>query len=405
MPNSVLIVTAFYPPEARSASDIMKELAVGLNNRGFNVTVITPYPRYNLPKTKKNVHYNSVTFEENVKVIRLKTLPHHKVNFIIRGISQLLMPFLFISKLLRCKIGKIDTVIVYSPPLPLAIVGIFVKYWYKGRFFFNVQDIFPQNAIDLGILKNKFAIKLFKYIEKCSYRHADVISVHSKSNANFINYKKKNNEDKIVVLHNWIDLKPFSNITTDNFFRKEIGFKNELVFLFAGVLGPSQGLDFLLDIANALRQNTDVCFLLAGDGMEKARLQDETKKRGLQNIVFMDYVSKEEYPKLISSVDVGLVCLSAKNKTPVVPGKILGYMAASKPVLAFLQRESDAHEVIKNAKCGYSSFSDDLNGSIAICKKMIEERTKLKDMGSNGQSFVNNNYELNKCLDLMIEHF
>jgi glycosyltransferase involved in cell wall biosynthesis len=234
---------------------------------------------------------------------------------------------------------------------------------------------------------------------------ADIIFVHSESNFDFLRKKNRSCENKLMVLHNWIDLRPFISISSSIDYRKEYDLDDKLIILFAGVLGPSQGLDFLIKVAEALREEKSVCFLMVGDGMEKKHLIFEANKKGLTNIKFKGFVSKEEYPKLLNNIDVGLVCLSCRNTTPVVPGKILGYMAASKPVLAFLNKESDAHEIVRSANCGYSAYSDDLNMAIQACRKMIDNRVKLGELGKNGLKYVSQHFEREKGINMLVEKF
>ncbi len=174
---NILLVTDSYPPEIRSASHLMLELAQELNSRGHQVTVITTWPEYNLDRDEDKKSFNEIEIEEGITVIRVKTLPHHNVNYIVRGLSQLIMPLQFLLKLWRHKI-KPEAVVVYSPPLPLALVGSWLQR--KGvRYLLNVQDLFPQNAIDLGILTSPMQIKFFKALERFAYRTADIVTVHS----------------------------------------------------------------------------------------------------------------------------------------------------------------------------------------------------------------------------------
>jgi glycosyltransferase involved in cell wall biosynthesis len=161
---NILLVTDSYPPEIRSASHLMLELAQELSARGHQITVITTWPEYNLDQSTVLLNFKEAELEDGIRVIRVKTLPHHNVNYIVRGLAQLLMPWQFLRKLRRYQI-KADAVVVYSPPLPLALVGSALKR--QGtRYLLNVQDLFPQNAIDLGILRNPLQIKLFKALEK-----------------------------------------------------------------------------------------------------------------------------------------------------------------------------------------------------------------------------------------------
>ena len=396
---NILLITDSYPPEIRSASHLMQELAEELVKRGHEITVVTSYPQYNLTQDFRDKVFEEFTVENNVNVIRIKTLPLHKVNYFIRGISQLALPYIFFLKIKQYIKNKIDVVIVYSPPLPLAITGLKVKKRYCARFILNVQDIFPQNAIDLGILKNSLLISFFERMERKIYDGADKITAHSENNMRFLIEKKQLDSDNVSILHNWIDITPYMNEKRTGFFRKEYGLDDKFIFLFAGVIGPSQGLDLIINAARKVREFENIVFLLVGDGTEKNNLIEMAESFSLTNVLFKPFVSKEEYPKLVKDADAGIVCLSNKNKTPVVPGKILGYMAASIPVVAFLNKESDGHIIIEDAKCGYSSASDDYKKAAEIITKIYRERGTLRTYGENGFKYVSSHFAKNICID------
>lgn len=400
----VLLITDSYPPEVRSASHLMEELAEGLKERGFDVTVVTTYPQYNLTEEKKNIDYPEFTTENGIKVIRVKTLPHHKVNFIIRGISQISMPYIFQNKIKKY-INKVDTIVVYSPPLPLALLGVKLKKVFNAKCLLNVQDIFPQNAIDLGVLRNPLLIRFFKNMESNAYMNADLIFVHSEGNLEFL---KRNHPDiakKLIVLHNWINTKEFDGVSRTNKYRKLYNLMDKFIILFAGVMGPSQGLDFIIELAHKVRDLKDVVFLFVGDGMEKPKLEDLAREKKLNNVIFKSFVSKDEYPYLVKDCDVGLVSLSNKNRTPVVPGKILGYMAAKLPVIAFLNQESDGHNIIKKANCGFSCIHGDIQKAEEIVRKIHRNKNDLIRYGENGYNYLVNNFDREICIQKLIENF
>jgi len=123
------------------------------------------------------------------------------------------------------------------------------------------------------------------------------------------------------------------------------------------------------------------------------------RQEKLENVIFHPFVSKGEYAQLLSEIDVGLVCLTSKNKTPVVPGKILGYMAAKIPVLAFLNRESDGHEIIREARCGYSAVSNNSQKAAEMILKIYSERHNLREMGLNGYRYAAANFSKKACVD------
>ncbi len=405
---NILIVADIYPPEISSAAHLMKELAEGLKKRGHNVWVITTYPKYYLPKELEGQKFELFSEEAGIKVIRVKTSPLKKVNFIIRGVSQLILPFLFFLKIKKYIHEKLDVVIVYSPPLPLALVGGMIKRYYGAKFILNIQDIFPQNAIDLGVLKgrkHKPAVWLFEWIEKKVYKKADKITFHSEGGRRFLVEKKGVPEEKIITLHNWIDLKPFKNLTQNISFRKKYGLEGKFIILFGGIIGPAQGMEFMVEVARKFADLKDLVFLLVGDGSEKPKIEELINKYSLSNIIIKPFISKEEYPYLVKDSDVGLVCLSGKNKTSFVPGKILGYMAAGKPIIAFLNKESDGFAVLNEAGCGYAANSDNLEEAEKITRKIYAEKDRLKEMGESGLKYASENLAVDVILNKLEKLF
>ncbi|MEK7635665.1 MAG: glycosyltransferase family 4 protein [Patescibacteria group bacterium] len=398
--KNILIVADVYPPEVSSAAHLMQELAEGLKKHGHNIWVATSYPKHYLPREFQGKVFDEFREENGVKIIRIKTLPLHKVNFIIRGISQLILPHLFFWKIKQYT-DSLDGVIIYSPPLPLSLIGGMIKKKYGAKFILNLQDIFPQNAIDLGVLKGwkyKPAIWLFEWIEKKVYKTADKITFHSEGGRQFLIEKKGVPAEKIITLPNWIDFAFYQNLTKDISFRREWRLERKFIILFAGIMGPAQGMEFIIEVAKEISDIKDIVFLLVGDGMEKGKIEKLIKEYNLKNIIIKPFVSKEEYPYLAKDADVGVVCLSRNNKTPFVPGKFLGYMAAAKPVLAFLNKESDGFALIEKAKCGYAATSEDVSLAAELVKQVYSQKNKLKEIGDNGFQYVNENLTLDVIL-------
>lgn len=399
----ILLITDSYPPEIRSASHLMLELAEELHHRGYQVTVVTCWPQYNLDSNKTQVFSESMN-EKSIRVIRMKHLAHHQVHFIIRGIAQLLLPYLFIRKIKKYVKTKVDAVIVYSPPLPLSMVGIWAKKKWGAKFILNVQDLFPQNAIDLGVLKNKLAIKFFRWIERISYQNADVVTTHSLGNQELLLKLVPSAKNKCVVLHNWVDIGAHQIETPTKNFRELFQLHNKFVMVFAGVIGPSQHLEILIDAAEKVQSLTDLRFLIVGDGSEKKKLEALVEKKNLKNVIFKPFIGRDDYASLLKACNVGLVSLSPKNKTPVVPGKILGYMAASLPVVAFLNKESDGHEIIRESGCGFSVVSDELSGVVSAITKTYDTRTQSTARGKIGFEYAKKHFSKEACVDVLVSY-
>ena len=396
----ILLVTDSYPPEIRSASHLMLELAQELTHRGHDVTVITTWPEYNLDQDATQRAFNELELEQGITVLRVKTLPHHNVNYIVRGLSQLLMPLQFLKKLRQYKI-KCDAAVIYSPPLPLALVGTWLRR--SGvRTLLNIQDLFPQNAIDLKILRSPLQIKFFQALERFAYRTADVVTVHSEGNRNMLLAQHPEVASKIKLLHNWVDVEHHNSTKPAIDFKQKWGITQTHIAVFAGVMGPSQYLELILEIAERMQDQTDLLFLMVGDGKEKERLQKIAAEQGLNNVRFEGFISREVYPDLLRACSIGLVCLSPQNNTPVVPGKILGHMASGLPVAAFVHTASDAHTLIAQAKCGVSANSSDLNACVDAMRGLMTQAAEFNKIGQMGTDYATQHFSKEVCVTELV---
>jgi glycosyltransferase involved in cell wall biosynthesis len=382
----ILLVVSLYRPEISSAAELMKELAEELSARGHQVTVLTSAPLHRLDESDAGKVWPEFSLEGGVAVVRARTFALHQVGYIRRGLGVLFGPLQMWRALRKHVETDFDAAFIYSPPVTLGVIGYLLKR--RGtRVLFNVQDIFPQNAIDLGILRNPALIALFRWIERFSYRHADIVTAHSRSNLELLSKANPDLAHKLRILHNWIDI---SNFTTQPVkdYRRIFGLEGKFVALFAGVLGPSQDIGMLVKVADSVRDLDNFLILIVGDGTEKQRAEELARSRGLNNVMFRPFISQDDYPDLLASVDLGLVCLGTAVKTPVVPGKILGYMVASLPVAAFVNEESDVHQLMLDAQCGASCVSSEIGKMEAILRDVYGDRDNCRRMGENGRQYA-----------------
>lgn len=393
----ILLVTSMYPPEIRSISTMMRELADGFCAHGHAVTVITPQPEDNLPDEEKGKIWPTVSQEGAVKVVRIKTLGQRTSNYVLRGLGELTIPFSYRRAIRKWVPGGIDAVIVYIPHFPLAQVGAWVKRSYGARYLLNIQDIFPQNAIDVGIMRNKMIIRWFEYLERRAYIAADALTTHTRGGREFLITKKHISPEKITTVYNWIDLAVFKTSATGTFMR-QYGLEGKCIFLFAGIFGPTQGLALAIEVARRVGDIPEIHFLFVGEGTQKEKLMRMCKEYDIHNVTFGPFVPPREYPALLAQVNVGLMCLAPENTTAVVPGKLFGYMAAGLPVLAFLQKQSEGHRIITEANCGYSIVSDSVNQAEAAVRKMFQDRVALKEYGRRGQEYAAEHFSKERCI-------
>lgn len=409
----ILLLTNFYPPEVRSISTMMRELAEGLVERGHEVTVLTSWPKENVSPDAPLDDLREDMLEGKVRVMRVKVPSSYSTRYWLRGLAQLIMPYFFWRAVRRLQYKTIEGVIVYTPHLPLTLVGERVKRIYSARYLLNVQDIFPQNAIDLGIMHNRLLIRFFERMEARAYRSVDAITTHTEGGRRFLIEKKGVPADKVRTMYNWIDVDAFASPSLQPSstrgegdvrpFRKQYGLEGKFLFLFAGIFGPSQGLELIVETAHRVADLEAVHFLMVGEGTEKERLQKLAASFHLSNMSFQPFVPPREYPALLKEVDVGLMCLAPYNTTAVVPGKLTGYMAAGLPVVGFLQKQSEGHRIVQESGCGYTVVSDNPQEVKAVVRKIWSERARLKEYGQRGRDYSVRNFSRRHCIDQLTQ--
>ncbi|MBI4142356.1 glycosyltransferase family 4 protein [Candidatus Uhrbacteria bacterium] len=378
---------------------MLRELAEDLVTRGHRVTVLAPWPRYHLSEQARERQFEPVMEENGVRVIRIRTLPAHGIAYLLRGIAHLDLPRRYLHAYREHVHERVDAVVSYISPLPLAVAGAAIARANGCRHLLNVQDIFPQNAIDLGIMRNRALVAYFERMERQAYASADAITTHTEGSRRFLVERKGIPEAKVTVVPNWIDLDAWDAVRPDGRFRRRYGLDGKFIIGFPGILGPAQSLDTVLDLAKRVADLRDVVFRLVGDGTEKARVQQRARAENITNIQFEDFVDPSEYPALVKEFDVGLLCLRATYTTSMVPGKCMGFLAAGIPVLALLNAGNDGFDIIRNARCGYACQSDDLDAAEQLVRKLYAERAKLPVLGTAGRGYAAQHYAKRGCID------
>lgn len=394
----ILILTTVFPPEVRSAAQIMYELAETFKNNGHKVTVLTAIPEL-MPGEKRAFIENFIykRNENGFDVIGISTIPIHRTNApaLIRGIGQLLNGIGYLIGGLFLK--NVDISVAYSPPLTLGLAGVFLNKLKGVPHVFNVQDLVPQYAIDLGILKNKFLIKLIKIIEHYIYANVQKVTVHSQGNKDYL-VSEGVPEERVQIVQNWVDPELVKPMAKNTIFRKDNDLDDKFVVLFAGVLGFAQDLDTVVESGTYLKDWKDIVLLIVGEGVEKWRLESKVCSLGLTNVKFHKFVSKEEYPEVVASADICLAPLQKKLKCPVIPSKILGYMSGGRPVVTALPLDGDAPFVIKNASCGICVEPGEPELLANAILELYQSPERCEEYGENGREYILANHARKKCI-------
>lgn len=381
-------------------TDLMKEFV----DNNHNVYIISPIEK------RKNVA-TKIIKKDNYQILKLQIGNVQKTNMVEKGISTLLLENEFVKGIKQyfSKV-KFDLVIYSTPPITLRKAVDFVKRRDNAVSYLLLKDIFPQNAVDLGIITKKGFKKLiysyFRYKEINLYKISDYIGCMSQANVEFITKNNKSIiENKVIeICPNTIT--PSPPIKNDkNRIRKKYEIPtNKTVFIYGGNLGKPQGIDFLIDCINANKNNEKVYFVIVGSGTEYQKLRDFLNINKLTNIKLISQLPKTEYELLASSCDVGLIFLDYRFSIPNFPSRILSYMQASMPILAATDTSTDMGKIIEEGNFGFWCYSKDVN-SFTEKIELLCDKEIVTSMGINSRLFLEKNYTSKHSYEIIMKHF
>ena len=383
-------------------SGIYTDLMKDFRDNGHQVYIVSPTERRYKQKTSLNV-------QNGVSILNVRSFNIQKTNLIEKGIGTLLLESQFSNAIKKYFSNVKFDLILYSTP-PITFSGIIrnLKLRDGALSYLLLKDIFPQNAVDLGMIKNQSALhNFFLKKERALYASSDFIGCMSPANAKYIiRHNPQLNAEKVEVNPNSIRLSGYNKLTSQNFMRDKFSIpKNSIVFVYGGNLGKPQGLDFLIDILHSNLNNKKAFFLIIGTGTEYQRLENWFSLHRPLNASLISALPKEEYDELLQSCDVGLIFLDKRFTIPNFPSRILSYMEYKIPILAATDTNTDVGSIIENNEFGYWCENGDLSKFNELVNHLISQDSKIKTLGLNGYNYLLNNYLSKYSYEKIIQHF
>lgn len=372
----IFLALAF--PKMDKTKYLYTQLVSQFHENGHDIVVVAP--AYNDSET-------GLQIEENIKVIRVKTMPLFGVGLIKKGIANVLLPYQYKKALLKSNIAlDYDIIITPTPPITLYGVAAWLKEKSKGKIYLILRDIFPQNAVDLGMLKkNGLVHRYFNRKEKKLYAKSDAIGCMSQGN---IDYIKKHNPEvatkKLHLLSNWGDLLPLAAATEITELRKKENLVGKFVVIFGGNIGLPQKLENIVDLAISCQKEEDILFLIMGSGNERQNLEKSIASKNVKNLWLREGLPNKEYMKWVQMADVGLISLSEKFTIPNIPSKVLSYYNTKTPILASIDKNTDFGSLIEKLEVGVwaeAGQTEILKSKLMLLYRNDELRAT---MGENG---------------------
>lgn len=392
----ILLLHQYFLEEDDPGGSRWNEMTKTWTAQGHKVTVIAGMMHAN--GLEKRAEYKGKYFVEKkqgaVSVHRTHVSESYNNGFLGRlwGYFSFMFSSLW-AGLFKVK-GKYDVVIVTSPPLFVGISGYLISRFKKAPMVFEIRDLWPESAIDTGVLTNKWVIKMAYAVEKFIYKKAKLINVLTPAFYNTLRDKKHISESKLIMIPNAADFSLSEEIVSSfdrTEFRKQHDLDGHFVITYVGAHGVANHLEQVLEAGKAL-EDTNVLFLLIGQGMEKARLMKLAEKMAVKNVRFIDSVPKKEVFKYILASEMGASVLKRVDTFKTVySNKTFDYFSCKKPILMAIDGVS--RDLVEAAKAGTYVEPENTSEYNHIIREYLNNPQRLDEEGESGYQYAKQNFD------------
>ena len=392
----VLVVCPHFEPDVAPTGVVMTEIAHRLVDAGHELDIVTSLPWYRAHAVEDGWRGRLVRHESTAwgRITRVHPFPTDKRNVPARaaafaGFTALATLFAVLRR------RRPDVVLAMSPPLTLGLTGWIAARARRVPFVFNVQDIFPDVAVEVGAVENRPLIAVLRRLERFVYRRADVVTVLSDDLRDNVEAKLAGSRSRggrgsrkatlVRVIPNFVDIERIVPGDRDNAYRREHGLGDRTVVMYAGNLGFSQPLGLLIEAARSLRDRDDLVFVINGGGSTLPALEEAAAD--LDNVVFVDLQPAERLPEVLAAGDVHVIALRRGLARASVPSKLYSILAAGRPVVASIDEGTEVPRVLAATGAGLSVPPDDAPALTEAIRTVVDSPERPA-MGADGRAFV-----------------
>ncbi len=372
-----------------SSSTIYLDLVNALRDRGHHVMIVSCTSDPALMGKRETA--------EGLDCVYVPVPDQFKTGKIKKGLIQLTIGNRILSGVKKYfRDEKVDIIIYPTPPVTLAGILTPLKRHYGALNYLMLKDIFPQNALDLGMMRDGSLLhRYFRKMEKKLYRDSDIIGCMSPGNIRYLlEHNREIEKDKVELFPNTVKILPDPDLP-----EKED--RCPLEFIFGGNLGKPQGVDFLLEMIKELKENKEAAFTFIGSGTEERKVRDFIEREKPENLRLLKELPRREYEEILRNADIGIISLSPDFTIPNYPSRILSYMQLSKPVLAVTDRATDIRELVEEGAFGYWCPSGDAKAFRETVERILSERHLLRQYGSNGRKYLKENFSAERSVTIL----
>jgi colanic acid biosynthesis glycosyl transferase WcaI len=382
----LVVITPHFAPDVAPTGVVVTRLVEELAKRGHEIEVVTSFPWYREHSIEAGFEGKTVRYEDTPwgRITRVHPFPAtDKQRFVRRAAGY--VAFSALAGAVSVRGGRADAVLVLSPPLTLGITGWLVARRRKAPMVFNIQDVYPDVAIELDVLTHPALVRIARWLERFCYDRADAVTVLSDDLRDNV-ADKIGRADKVHVIPNFVDVQRISPGPRENSYRREYGLEGKTVVMYAGNVGLSQSLDLLIHAASALTDEPDLVFVINGQGA--ARRDLERQAGALPNVKFVDMQPEARLPEVLAAADIHVVPLKPGLARSSVPSKTYSILAAGRPIIASVDVGSEIAHIVERAGAGIAIPPDDAEAFTKAVRSLIDSPDDLERMGGSGRSFV-----------------
>jgi glycosyltransferase involved in cell wall biosynthesis len=358
----IALIADTFPPLRTSGAVQLRDLSREIARQGHHLTVMLPSPDQQEPWR--------LEMFDGAQVLKLKAPRTKDIDYVRRTLAEWAMPFAMLRQLRKSPLAKErwDGVIWYAPSIFHGPLASALKKSSACKGYLIIRDIFPEWAVDMGLMSRGLPYRFFDAVARYQYSVADVIGVQTPGNRSYFERWLQKPGRRLEVLQNWLGkpVKPRCSIRID-----ETPLAGRKVFVYAGNMGVAQGMDILLDLAEKLHSRPDLGFLFVGRGSDAARLKTTAQAKQLENVVFFDEIHPDEIPDLYAQCSAGIVALDPRHKSHNIPGKFLTYMQSGLPVLANVNSGNDLAQMIRDEQVGRVCESNQVDELLQLTEKLL----------------------------------
>jgi colanic acid biosynthesis glycosyl transferase WcaI len=384
----ITVIAPHFAPDVAPTGEVLSSIVHHLVEDGHRLHVVTALPWYRHHRIEHGWHGRLVRHEttEWGRISRVHPFPTDKTNIPARAVA--FGGFTVLATLVGLlRRDKPDAVLAMSPPLTLGLAGWIVARLRRVPFVFNIQDVFPDVAIEAGVLTGSRTIAAAKALERFTYRRADAVTVLSDDLADNLRAKLRPEErDRIRVIPNFIDTGRIAPEDRLNEYRSEFDLGERRVVMYAGNLGYSQPVGLVLEAARRLAGREDVVFVINGAGSARPALEAEAAD--LPNVVFVDLQPRERLSEVLAAGDIHLVLLRTGFARSSVPSKLYSILAAARPLVASVDPGTEVARVVEAAGAGTAVPPDDPDALVEALVELLDDPERSESLGAAGRRFV-----------------